>query len=157
MVTTRFQPVAKGATVSTDVFAFGRLCLEASLVSLFQNKISAQPFKQILTEKMPFAEKRDAEVLVAVALYFDLPSRPDRTDDGLWNIILKCWENDPQGRPSMAEVVTDLEGIGVLTPASTKPLDRRPGAFDLPHFLTEVKVHSPTEVRSNFCGIESGT
>ena len=28
IITTRFQPISKGVTTETDIFAFGRVCLE---------------------------------------------------------------------------------------------------------------------------------
>lgn len=36
------------------------------------------------------------------------PSRLDspRMDDGIWNLIERCWSSDPSQRPSMEQVVT---------------------------------------------------
>ena len=33
IITTRFQPISKGVTTETDVFAFGRVCLEVGSYS----------------------------------------------------------------------------------------------------------------------------
>ena len=36
IITTRFQPISKGITVETDIFAFGRVCLEVDTSCLLR-------------------------------------------------------------------------------------------------------------------------
>ena len=45
------------------------------------------------------------------------PDRPDHTSltDPVWNVTLRCWDQDPAHRPTMAEVVKTLRAWRVFS------------------------------------------
>ncbi|KAG6841133.1 hypothetical protein C0991_001523 [Blastosporella zonata] len=96
-------------TKATDVYAWGGLCYE------------------ILTDNVPFHELSNEYTVVFQIMKGGTPSKPHDTSDAwlrngltaeLWDLMLKCWKRDPEERPTMAAVVSQLEGL--------KPHDGRP-------------------------------
>ncbi|KDQ61681.1 hypothetical protein JAAARDRAFT_518728 [Jaapia argillacea MUCL 33604] len=85
-------------TYETDVFGFGRLCLE------------------VFTMKIPYFDQSDASMLLKV-MGGELPLRPSTHDgqgtlipDEWWTLMLRCWETDPSARPTMEDIVSTLKG-----------------------------------------------
>ncbi|TDL20565.1 kinase-like protein [Rickenella mellea] len=88
----RFGGENHGVTTKSDVYAFACVCWE------------------IFTGQIPFANLRDGEVILAVAVNDERPSRPSEPatsrglDDEHWRLMQSCWATLPVERPSMDEV-----------------------------------------------------
>ncbi|KIJ34640.1 hypothetical protein M422DRAFT_34989 [Sphaerobolus stellatus SS14] len=85
-------------TLATDIYAFAMSILEC------------------LTSAKPFAElRRDPHVVLSV-IEKKRPSRPAEHvwnrwfTDSIWNLLERCWDHEPEARPSMPEVVDILSG-----------------------------------------------
>lgn len=79
-------------TKATDMFGFGMLAWE------------------VLTGKPPFGKNVEAAVILSV-FQNERPSRPAHPEvsDRVWNMIQKCWNEDPFNRMTAADVVDVLE------------------------------------------------
>ncbi|KAF8351817.1 kinase-like domain-containing protein [Amanita rubescens] len=90
----------KNSTVSTniDIYSFGMTILE------------------LFTHKMPYDDAENLPQVVTKKLENDgLPDRPQDAlaferglDDRMWELLCVCWSRDPQGRPSIDELLTQL-------------------------------------------------
>jgi serine/threonine protein kinase len=84
-------------TFETDTYSFAMAILE------------------LLTGKYPFADrKRDASVIHDVVVRKLTPARPQgcaALSEGLWQLLMTCWHNTAAIRPSMANVVSELEQL----------------------------------------------
>jgi hypothetical protein len=60
---------------------------------------------------MPFHDKSDTEAVVIVTTTNQRPSRPINQEltDQLWEMIERCWREEPSQRPTIREVVALLE------------------------------------------------
>ncbi|KAF9446414.1 kinase-like protein [Macrolepiota fuliginosa MF-IS2] len=93
---------SKRPTKAWDVWSFGCLCYE------------------VLSRRVPFHECRsDTQVIVAL-LKSELPSRPelgcdiwDQIDDPTWDLMKACWELKPEDRPTLWDIRSDFEKLGV--------------------------------------------
>ncbi|EJD38573.1 kinase-like protein, partial [Auricularia subglabra TFB-10046 SS5] len=84
----------KGRTSSTDVFAFAML--------IFHTYAGVSPYGRLGTA-------------MAVILAIHRGIRPDRADiqredfsDSLWDLVQKCWNQEPEDRPAMAAATATL-------------------------------------------------
>ncbi|CAE6418237.1 unnamed protein product [Rhizoctonia solani] len=94
---------SKHHTTESDVYALGML---------------TSGVQQIMTGELPYAGMSDR---VAVASIFRQVHPPRLTlngivgcqcsEDRLWNLLLRCWDNDPKLRPTATEVKRTLSGI----------------------------------------------
>ena len=81
-------------TTKSDVFSCAMLMLEC------------------VTEEIPFSElRRDSQVIHTRFIKRQRPPRPGGPDpkkrvdsDDLWNLMMRCWSEEPDRRPAMAEV-----------------------------------------------------
>ncbi|KAG8684226.1 hypothetical protein FRC11_012433 [Ceratobasidium sp. 423] len=78
----------------SDVYALGMTILEA------------------ITGQIPFADKQEMAVMLAVCFDSATPTRPmvqipanSKSGDWLWELLCRCWSRDMEKRPSAAEVV----------------------------------------------------
>lgn len=69
-----------------------------------------------MTGKKPWAEIKNAMLLLTKRGEDCnlLPQRPvaegvDVIDDNLWELLLRCWAPNPEDRPTMLEVLRELE------------------------------------------------
>ncbi|KAJ7163710.1 kinase-like domain-containing protein [Mycena filopes] len=79
-------------TFESDVFAFACVCYE------------------ILTGKPPYFDiPRDMNVIFLV-LQGARPERPEiiPAPDSLWTLLEKCWETEPEDRPTASQIIQDL-------------------------------------------------
>ncbi|KZT61703.1 kinase-like protein [Calocera cornea HHB12733] len=84
----------------SDVFSYGRTILE------------------IMSGKKPFAETRNAFQIVTDVCNGNNPKRPAEQevfDRGLnnevWQFCMRCWQFDPEKRPSMQQVLQETEAL----------------------------------------------
>ncbi|KAL0565750.1 Rho guanine nucleotide exchange factor [Marasmius crinis-equi] len=86
-----------GPSKKSDMYAFGCVCYE------------------IFTIRQPFYElPNEMAVAVQVLVNKRRPSRPKETDSSelsseMWSIMERCWDSDPESRPSAAWVVKQVE------------------------------------------------
>mgnify|MGYP006139231209 CR=1 FL=1 len=50
--------------------------------------------------------------------------------DGLWDVVLRCEESDPEERPSFETLVAELSGMGAAKPTSTSSMSSTTSAAD---------------------------
>lgn len=86
---------------------------------------------------MPYSGKRDGEVVMAVALYFELPSRPFMVEYNMWSLLTRCWTANPADRPSIDSIVAELKSFGISPRFPTKVLDRKTNVLDLPPLIAD--------------------
>jgi son of sevenless-like protein len=94
------EVLKQGGIVSmrSDIWSFGMLCLE------------------ILSGDVPFISKTDDGVRHQLE-QSKHPERPGRSatskglDAGMWNLMCRCWEKNPEQRPSMKKVKPYLLNI----------------------------------------------
>ncbi|KAG9025147.1 hypothetical protein FS837_005065, partial [Tulasnella sp. UAMH 9824] len=81
--------------LETDVFAFGGLILT------------------VMSGKPPFSGLRDSIILLRI-IEDQIPKPEEHLDlprgDHLWNLIRRCWDKNPEARPTMQEVLWELWG-----------------------------------------------
>jgi serine/threonine protein kinase len=106
--------VSASESKEADVFAFGMVGVE------------------VFTSKDPFEGQKSNEVVLAIARG-DRPKKPEDAGkvgltNRVWELLSRCWKQNPKKRPTMEEVVRDLEGIiggdggsHELPEASTEP------------------------------------
>ena len=68
-----------------------------------------------MTGKQPFSHIRRAYDVMAGVTRGERPQRPMEAeviklglDDRLWSLLVRCWDRDPQKRPSAQELVNEL-------------------------------------------------
>ncbi|CAE6399719.1 unnamed protein product, partial [Rhizoctonia solani] len=77
---------------------------------------------ETISGKIPYHGKQDVTVVLLVTVKKQAPERPEcikvgcRTDDKLWELLLRCWNYEPRNRPSANQVATSLAKI------TSKPL-----------------------------------
>jgi serine/threonine protein kinase len=100
-------------TRATDIYAFGCLGLEVSIVKCMRNgglDISSQLF----TGQLPFAEiplRLDAVVIQKVSdghLPAERTSMPQQADFDIWPLFVRCWSPNASDRPQIISVTEVL-------------------------------------------------
>ena len=88
------------ATIHSDTYSFTMLILEC------------------ITEEIPFSNlPRDPAVVHARITKRMHPPRPDGQDprnhisDDLWRLMMECWSNEPDQRPTMKRVLSFLHQL----------------------------------------------
>jgi proto-oncogene tyrosine-protein kinase Ret len=73
-------------------------------------------FYQILTGKLPYADELATTAAEQqkwrIFNFVQKGTRPKRTVEILpeqWNLLMKCWDNNPQRRPTFQKIVADKE------------------------------------------------
>ncbi|EIN08913.1 kinase-like protein [Punctularia strigosozonata HHB-11173 SS5] len=84
----------------SDIYSFGCVCLEA------------------YTGRAPFADIASGFAVIARVVAGDKPTRPFRPSpqgnlisDGLWSLMIMCWDRSPQERPNAQELSYQLGQI----------------------------------------------
>lgn len=123
-----------------DVYSFAMVCYEVSVQSLYSSahQLKCKKIMVLLSLKMfsgciPFYGKREPQVIYAIG-YGKRPDRPSgqcaRTrglTDPVWDIIIKCWEQQPSLRLSAAQAAQQLRDLP-NRPVDDRPLDK----YDIP-------------------------
>ena len=62
------------------------------------------------TGSHPFSELAPADAVFKMVINCELPDRPQEPDltDPVWDMTLRCWQHEPDLRPTMTEVVATL-------------------------------------------------
>lgn len=69
---------------------------------------------QILTGDKPFSTFRNETSIIMEVQNGQRPPRPDQTlvhrglDDKLWEIVVRCWAQNPEDRPTASQIVREL-------------------------------------------------
>lgn len=86
-------------TKASDIYAFGMLAYEVGL-----------GFRTV-TPSYSNHDRQDVAAVMTVITTNERPPRPAHQQlfDQLWEVIERCWQNDPSQRPAIREVVAFLE------------------------------------------------
>ena len=92
------------------------ICMLAlSYYQAILSSLTLSTFVQILTGKLPFVSLlREATIILQVKA----GKRPERSSylpttftDSMWELLVDCWDRDPENRPDMETVVRRLEDM----------------------------------------------
>lgn len=105
-----YELLLTGGTISTfsDVWSFAMVALE------------------ILSGEQPFGYIQGDAVVQHEVYLGKIPQRPGRDvtarglSGDLWTLMKRCWNKNPQSRPSMTEIKEKLLSIRGLTPTAGK-------------------------------------
>ncbi|KAJ7902435.1 kinase-like domain-containing protein [Mycena leptocephala] len=89
----------------SDVYAFACVCYE------------------ILTGNAPFFELANDMAVGIKVIRGHRPSRPEMISDNLWTLLEDCWAQDPDKRPTMAEIVQRLVSPAIGASKITSQID----------------------------------
>lgn len=103
-----------------DVYAFGGIILWVSRVGVpsflgpSRSLIPNSPLFQALSSKLPFHKVSPGRVVVNVVSGI-LPKRedhpirgPQEAVDEVWTLMKRCWDQDPQHRPTASQLLTEV-------------------------------------------------
>lgn len=87
--------------------------------------------QELMTEELPYAELQvNSITLTQFILEGILPVRPgqdatknDVTDE-MWGLLLKCWSTRPESRPSVGEVIREVQALRYVLPVVVHPTIR---------------------------------
>ena len=104
------RPVSK----ESDIFSFAMVVIEVCACSLVLLGCVTYRY-QAFTGEAPFHGIPPTTTAVGI-LGGNRPTRPGHPDftDSLWNMVKRCWNQDPQRRPEIAEVVHWLRNPSAL-------------------------------------------
>ncbi|EJD47712.1 kinase-like protein [Auricularia subglabra TFB-10046 SS5] len=80
-------------TTHSDIWAYGCVVVE------------------VLGERLPFHEKRNDQSVIMAIFKGEHPSRPAKVPDGVWALLLDCWEVDPGLRPAVDVVLERMRDV----------------------------------------------
>lgn len=81
----------------------------------------SESFVQIFTEKAPFSDLREPEVMFKVVFSDARPPRPPEPagnrglSDEVWSLMQDCWAVRPNERPNMTTVVARVREITTIS------------------------------------------
>lgn len=101
---------------------------EAALYNKFTIKSDVWSFGILLTElvtygRIPYPGMNNAEVLSQVERGFRM-SKPQNCPDMLYDVMLQCWDTDPQKRPTFDSLQWQLEDFFVNESGQYKEADQ---------------------------------
>ncbi|EJD03397.1 kinase-like protein [Fomitiporia mediterranea MF3/22] len=97
-------------------YAPGVLSLESDIYAYSMTVLEARSLFLLMTGKEPFLHiRRTPEVLIKMQ-QGERPRKPEGPeiiqrglDDKLWDLLTRCWVEDPAARPSIHEVIAELQ------------------------------------------------
>ena len=115
-----------GPSYASDIWSFGMTILvrQVSLLDHWKYLPYLCLFNQeLMTEELPYAElKVNSIALTQFILEGILPVRPGqdaikiRVTDEMWGLLLKCWSTCPESRPSIHEVIQEIQALRYVLP-----------------------------------------
>ena len=102
----------------------------------------------MFTEKPPYFDKRDGDVIAAVAFFSELPPRPEGVHDKVWEIIEKCWALNPAERPTTRSIISEFEGCGFSVPSSPRRPANELDTLGISSFLVDSAERLINQVHS---------
>lgn len=122
------QPVLV-LTPKSDVWAFGMTVVEVSVHSINNQNYFAHSSTQILTGQRPFSDIENYFAVIMKVTQDKTEPHPSRKScavitDELWSMLLRCWDKDPDRRPSMHRLalVLDLVFVGLMSVSGVEKL-----------------------------------
>jgi serine/threonine protein kinase len=112
-------PALERVTKASDVYAFAMTVIEVCFYHLSHKRSDAKKLSQITSGQVPFSHIRnDASVVYAVVS----GGRPKRqhcpqVNDDIWAILEKCWDADPDKRPSIGILLRFIESQAATFPS----------------------------------------
>ncbi|KAF9255509.1 kinase-like protein [Marasmius fiardii PR-910] len=111
----QFNTTATGSSTGTARWSSPELLIPPCTPSTFSDMYAfAGVCYEIFTGNVPFHGLNDGAVILAVMVKKEHPSRPELTllNDGMWKIMVDCWNFDPQLRPTAFELPALVAGFG---------------------------------------------
>ncbi|XP_044147095.1 proto-oncogene tyrosine-protein kinase ROS [Bufo gargarizans] len=102
---------------------------ESLIDGIFSTRSDVWSFGVLLWElfslgQQPYQGYSNMEVLHYVCSGQRMDS-PDNCPDDMWDIMLKCWEQNPTGRPTFSQIQKQLESLKGCSLRCTRPKERR--------------------------------
>jgi hypothetical protein len=63
----------------------------------------------MITRELPYSTLRIKEAVQAALLRKDRPARHPQTPDWLWGLMQRCWNEDPESRPTVDEIIREMD------------------------------------------------
>ncbi|KLO16659.1 kinase-like protein [Schizopora paradoxa] len=116
--------VQNGSELKHDIYSFAMVVLS------------------ILTGNKPFSYFNSGYSIISAVKSGQRPPRPNQTlvhralDDKLWDIIVRCWSQDPDERPSASQILQELEDLRRLPDLDVHDLTNVVRLYESVHSIT---------------------
>ncbi|CAE6455813.1 unnamed protein product [Rhizoctonia solani] len=119
------EPELYGPVLDTNTIALRR----SWQVAIFEQFVALliPSYQEAITGQLPFSEKQEMALLLAVCVRQEVPTRPvaqipanSENGDKLWELLCKCWSREPEKRPSAAQVESI---VATITKESLTPTE----------------------------------
>lgn len=103
-------------TFACDVYSFACTCVEVCFV-VARSHCDWLNLSQIYSGERPFAGLTDVQIM-RVLMRGVRPSKPVNGErsrampEWLWQLVTRCWNEDPSARPTMDEVAQEMDRAG---------------------------------------------
>ncbi|KAG8740000.1 hypothetical protein FRC11_000445 [Ceratobasidium sp. 423] len=105
-------------TPKSDIYSWGMTALElySDKVPYSQIRMFSTVMREVAKGKIPERPRPGANRMSSTTGDGDGIEIPDR----LWELLVRCWANDPVNRPTVQEVIQELEDMGRHESTSTE-------------------------------------
>lgn len=106
-------------SLASDAWAFGMVCYEVWALSNLN--VTCTQESQVMTQRRPFHDCVSDGEVIRKLLNGILPTRPrgnpgldiDQIDDAMWNLMMSCWAQKPENRPTCTQILRRPEFVGL--------------------------------------------